>query len=139
MITTAIVMDTSFLVATYLPTDRHHGIAVKWLAEHYVAHDLITPSLARCEFASALARNGVSPTSIDEALGSLSHRFTMFDTTEDILRIATDIARDQKLRGCDSVFVALALQQRAPLVTFDVDQAKKGSLVINVEFLPAIS
>jgi predicted nucleic acid-binding protein len=135
MTTPASVMDTSFLAAIYLPTDRHHGSAARWLAENYAKRDLVTPSLARCEFASVLARNGVSSDNVDEALASLGRRFTIFDTTEDLLQLATEVARDQRVRGCDSVFVALAMRQRAALVTFDVDQAQKGGVIVEVDCL----
>jgi predicted nucleic acid-binding protein len=133
----ATVVDTSFLVAIFLPTDRNHPAATQWLAENYAKRDLMAPSLARCEFASALARNGVSPESVDEALAALERRFTIFDTTEEMLRLATEVARDHRVRGCDSVFVALASRQRARLVTFDADQAAKGEAAIRVDFLKA--
>jgi len=135
MTTPATVMDTSFLAAIYLPTDPHHKVASRWLADNYATRDLIAPSLARCEFASALARNGVSPANVNEALASLHRRFTTFDTNEDLLQLATEVARDQRVRGCDSIFVALAMRQKATLVTFDTDQAQKGGAVIKVDFL----
>jgi predicted nucleic acid-binding protein len=135
--TPATVIDTSFLAASFLPTDKNHAVAARWLGENYAQRDLIMPSLVRCEFSSALSRNGVSAKRVDEALAALEQRFTIFDTTEELLKLAAETARDHKVRGCDSVFVALAIRQRAGLVTFDRDQAKKGATVVKVELLEA--
>lgn len=45
---------------------------------------------------------------------------------------AAQLAADQKIRGCDAVYVALAAQLGQPLVTLDRQQYVRGGKVVQV-------
>ena len=133
--TARLVVDSSVLTALVHGKNRHHTKAREWFAGLSGASELLTPSLALCEVASALSRNGILPRQVDKAHGMLKTWVNVVATSEELIGEATIVARDQKVRGCGSIFVALAIKQQAGLVTFDEDQAKKGSSLITVEFL----
>lgn len=52
--------------------------------------------------------------------------------TEALAARSADVAIRGSLRGCDSVYVALAEQLAQPLVTFDREQATRGGTVVRV-------
>jgi predicted nucleic acid-binding protein len=48
----------------------------------------------------------------------------------ELAEAAARLAGDQRLRGADSVYVALAKRLSLPLVTWDLEQARRASEVI---------
>ena len=51
----------------------------------------------------------------------------LFPLDETITELAVDVAVKHRLRGSDSVYVAVARQQGTTLVTLDQEQYKRGS------------
>jgi predicted nucleic acid-binding protein len=49
----------------------------------------------------------------------------------ELTEAAARLAGDQRFRGADSVYVALAKQLSLPLVTWDLEQASRASEVIH--------
>jgi len=45
---------------------------------------------------------------------------------------AAKIAGEQRIRGCDAVYVAMALQSVQPLVTLDRQLAQRGSSIVSI-------
>ena len=52
------------------------------------------------------------------------------DVTEALAVRAAEIAAGQKIRGCDSIYVALAEQLEMELVTFDGQQLERAAAVV---------
>lgn len=132
-----LVVDSSVLTALVHGKDRHHATARAWFAGLSGGSELLMPSIALCEVASALSRNGIDPAKVDKALAMVKTWVNALSTSDVLIEEAIAIARDYKVRGCDSIFVALAMSQRAGLVTLDKDQTKKGAAVIKIECLEA--
>lgn len=121
----AFVLDASVLVATALPNEPFHADA-KALLKHLFAEGayLCLPTIALAEVAAAIAR-GVG----DEQLALAV--VAQYATRADLRRIPVDtalgdhaarIAAQQRIRGCDAVYVALADFEQAVLVTLDGQQ-----------------
>lgn len=122
------VVDASVLVADARPLEPHHPEA-RALLKRISAENraVFLPSIALAEVASALSRGTGRPDLARRwvrALQGLPNlQFVVVD--HDLAALAADLAADQGLRGCDAVYVALARQRGARLVTLDHRQRSK--------------
>jgi predicted nucleic acid-binding protein len=62
----------------------------------------------------------------------------LIDIQQPLAQSAAELAADYYLRGADAVYVALALALQLPLVTLDVEQRERVSVVITT-FAPTVS
>ena len=58
------------------------------------------------------------------------HLVELFPVTEALTARAAEIAADEKIRGCDAIYVALARQLEMELVTQDGQQHDRGAAVV---------
>lgn len=115
------VIDTSFVIAYLLPEDnREHTISIfKQAAKFEVL--LIAPSLLSYEVANAL----LAATSRKRIAKELAAKILMIYRKIKINRVdidvnkILDIALKYKLSCYDASYLALAKQEKAPLLTFD--------------------
>ena len=123
------VIDASVLVAFLRPGDPFHGDAdamVKRLTLMPVT--LYVPAMAFAEVAAALAR-GEDDTAL--ALNGLSHlnklrRLRTIAVDKSVGWMAAYAAASYRIRGCDAVYVALAQNLSAVLVTLDRQQRERS-------------
>ena len=52
--------------------------------------------------------------------------------TEELIEIAVYIAADHRIRGADAIYVAVALEQSVPLVTWDHELRQRAAPLIEV-------
>lgn len=145
---TTVVLDTSVILAFYLPAEPLKENALRLLAE-YAAGRLrfATPTLTRYEILNVLARctRGLKPgqamrldqaMAVQSAIARLSiEEHPVAPLAEDVLRIATQHARS----AYDAAYVALAAHLEVPLITADerLANALRGSAP-DVRFLGAL-
>jgi len=119
-------------VSALVPSDVHHAASRSWLEQRAVDQLLVAPSLLLPEVASAVSRATGRPLLARRAVRLLSRlpalRIVAVDA--ELAEAAAQLAGDQRLRGADSVYVALAKQLSLPLVTWDLEQASRASEVI---------
>ena len=123
------VLDASVLVAFLRPGDPFHGDAdamVKRLTLMPVT--LYVPAMAFAEVAAALAR-GEDDTAL--ALSGISHlnklrRLRVIAVDKSVGWMAAYAAANYRIRGCDAVYVALAQNLSAVLVTLDRQQRERS-------------
>jgi predicted nucleic acid-binding protein len=127
------VIDSSVWVSWFIRSDSNHAAAVAWLNKHLQGGgSLLSPTMLVIETAS-----GVSRVTNQSALGShaASQLYTIpflqiVAMDQDLVNETVNIAAQYKLRGADSVFVALAKLKAIPLVSFDNEQLTRSSSFI---------
>ena len=128
------VVDASVLVALFLPSDKHHRDARKWFLRAIEDDDVLhIPTLALAEVAGAIARQtGVAPLA-NEAIQALrSSEFQIHGIDPDLGDKAADLACALRLRGADSVYVAIARELGDALVSFDDEHVERARQVVEV-------
>ena len=127
--TAGFVLDASVLVAFMRPGEPFHADADALLKELTLPpFSIIVPAIVFAEVGAALARGendtslalqavtrvsqlrGLRIVSIDEALGGA----------------AAHAAVSYRIRGCDAIYVALALTLNTPLITLDRQQRERS-------------
>jgi predicted nucleic acid-binding protein len=127
------VVDASVIVALFKTDEPSHDMVRSWYASA-LATGVVAPSILLAEVSGALAR----PTGDSEAARSAvdalrrTARLQVIAVTEELSVAAAEVARDHRMRGCDSIYVALAIERRLPLITLDEDQLLGGGVVTDV-------
>jgi predicted nucleic acid-binding protein len=130
----AFVLDASLLVAGIRPGELHYYAArraVETLTRERV--DLFAPAIVLAEIAAAIARGSGSA---DQAARDvqLVRRLTGLQIVAvggALADLAARVAAQQRLRGCDAVYVALAQQQQAVLITLDNEQRQRAPATVS--------
>ncbi|MEN9580394.1 MAG: hypothetical protein RJA70_3403 [Pseudomonadota bacterium] len=121
-----IVLDASVFVAAISPREIHHVEARRLYDSHPIDHPFIVPALFRVEVLAALARRGEPAELLDTVDALVSGpRFHAVALDDLLLDRATAVARTVRLRAYDAVYVALALNRSAALLTLDSEILSK--------------
>ena len=119
-----IVLDTSAIIRLYVPD----GVVPEGLADDLdsaASGDvaLLVPELALAEVGQVLKKKEqagfLTPAESDEILDAILGLPLDIVGHRDILRTAVDVARDRGLTVYDALFLALALDRKAELVSAD--------------------
>ncbi len=120
-------------MSALVPSDVHHAASRGWLEQRATDQLLVAPALLLPEVASAVSRATGRPLLARRAVLLLLRlpalRIVAVDA--ELAEAAARLAGDQRLRGVDSVYVALAKRLSLPLVTWDLEQASRASEVIH--------
>ena len=124
------VVDASVWVSRFALNDVHHEPSYSWLEGTVIRGELIVaPALFLAEVAGAISRRTGRPELAAQAVDLLEQlpnsRLVAIDPQ--LARHAALLAGEHRLRGSDSFYVALAQQLRFSLVTWDREQAERGS------------
>ena len=120
------VLDASVFIAAISPSEIHHRAARGLYDSHAEDHVFLVPSLFRIEVLAALARRGEPDELLDTADVLVSGpRFHAVAVNDALIDTATHVARSVRLRAYDAVYVALALNRDASLLTLDADVRAK--------------
>jgi predicted nucleic acid-binding protein len=119
------VLDASVLVAATRPNEPFHDAAraclKRLMAEEIM---LLVPTIALVELASAFARSGADAGLAEQVVATYRQRpdLELVAVDEALADAAVTIAARQRIRGCDAVYVALAQERWAALITLDNEQ-----------------
>ena len=124
------VVDASVWVSRFVPADVHHEPSYHWLEGVVARGDLLAaPALLLAEVAGAISRRTGHPELATRAVDLLeqvpSGRLVPVDAQ--LARLAAELAGQHRLRGGDALYVALAQILGFSLVTWDREQAERGS------------
>lgn len=119
------VVDASVHVADMRPQDPNHAQARAFLdcvADNGWA--VVLPTIVLAEVAAAISRGmGAPDVALRVATGLRKQPHFRFAAVDDLLgHLAAEVAAGAQMRGCDAVYVALALEHGAVLVTLDGEQ-----------------
>lgn len=117
-----VVLDAAVFVAAISPSEAQHAAARELYDTVPEERPFLVPSLFRTEVLAALARRHESDELLDtvEVLIS-SPRFHSVPIDAPLIERASEVARSARLRAYDSLYVALALERNAALLTLDTD------------------
>lgn len=127
-------IDASVLIAVFDETDTFHETSLK-LFELIIQTDVnvIIPAFALVEIAGALSRKGYKIDDITNYLNYLrickNIEFILLDN--DLYESAISIALRLKIKGGDSIYIAISSFFNLTLVTYDNQQRERGKEIIN--------
>lgn len=129
------VVDASVWTAHFMEDDVHYAASYAWIDARIRAGDeLIGPDLLLVEVAAAITRRSgrVAPAeaAVSALLGAPHVRFVAMDEAQ--RDNAAQLAINLRLRGADAVYVAVARQLGAPLVTWDDEQLNRAGPAVSV-------
>jgi predicted nucleic acid-binding protein len=127
------VVDASVCVALFKLDEPSHASSRLWLlGTGQEDEPVVSPAILLSEVASALGRGLGNEALARQSVTLLRSRrlVELFPVTEALAARAAEIASEQKLRGCDAIYVALARQLDMELVTLDHQQLERGSAVV---------
>jgi predicted nucleic acid-binding protein len=127
------VVDASVFVAAVSSDETHHDQAVVWLNWALAETDTLdVPAIVLSEVAAAISRgqddNDLAKRALNLLLGT--DLIQIFPVTQEMANRAAEIGIEQRIRGCDAVYVALAEQLGTNLVSLDQQQVERGTAVI---------
>jgi predicted nucleic acid-binding protein len=123
------VVDASVWVAAFLVTDARHREAARFLNELVTdGVEVSVPLLALSEVAGAIARQTGNPAVAEKAVAFLRKQtwIQLASLNDALANLAASIAAHQQLRGADAIYVALAAQGDAALITLDREMLERA-------------
>jgi predicted nucleic acid-binding protein len=127
------VMDTSVYVAILNPNEPGHAASWAWYTRTTRASEpIVAPVILLAEAAAALSRGVGDAALAHRVVRQLLHSkaIELVPVTTVLAQQAAILAADQRLRGCDAIFVALAQQRADTLYTLDRQQLERGAAVV---------
>jgi len=127
------VIDTSVYVAMLQKSEVGHEESRKWFGAAQEAEEIIyAPGILLTEVAAAFSRGKHNRAMAKEAIRDLwlDELIELIPISLNLCQRAAVIAAEQKIRGCDAIYVALAEQLQTELVTLDRQQLERGAAVV---------
>lgn len=129
-----IVTDASVWVSHLIAQEIHHVASREWLTAVVRSGTLIAvPALLLAEVGGAIARR-----TGDEKLGhqAVNHvlstpNLRLVYTDAELGNLAAKLAVEQKLRGADALYTAVALRLKIPLVSWDQEQINRTATIVS--------
>ena len=128
-------IDASVFISAFISQEVHHSTRQACLSRLRVESDgLACPTLLLVEVAVALALNtGDNSRSQYFALSLASlPGMRLFALNEGLVESAVQAAVESRLRGADAVYAAVAIQQKATLVTWDQQMFTRTATLVKV-------
>jgi predicted nucleic acid-binding protein len=126
------VIDASCYIALINADEPDHAATWAWYWQtRPIRQPLIAPSILLAEVAAAISRGTGDANFAHRTIAQLlqSKSLEIVPVTSVLAERAAQIAADHKVRGCDAVYIALAVQSGEPLVTLDRQQLERGAAV----------
>jgi len=120
-----VIIDASVYVALINAHEPHHVSSWNWFQQAQAVQETVAaPVILLAEVAAALSRGAANPLLARRVTQQLltSNLIDLVPVTPTLAEQAALIAADYQIRGCDAVYVALAAQTGAELVTLDQQQ-----------------
>jgi predicted nucleic acid-binding protein len=126
-------IDASVFVAAARAGERYHAVSLRFL--EYVeenARDVFCPALVLPECAAAIARPTDDEVLAAELVALIESfpRLQLVSVSPVLGRRAAEIAATHRLRGADSVYVAVAEDFNTVLVTWDMEMLNRGAPLV---------
>jgi predicted nucleic acid-binding protein len=131
------VIDASLYIAAILPSNTNHQSSKVWLDSLvHSGNHFSVPTIFLSEVAAPLGRAYGQPKLAKLLIRTLINAkyVKLFPITIPLASRAADIAADYKIRGCDSVYVALAEALNEDLITWDKKQRDRAKNLVNVYY-----
>ena len=136
------VVDASVYVSLINPLEDAHTESWAWLRNTLAGgEEIAAPVVLVPEVAAALSRGLDEPTLAWRAVQQIlsNNVVELVPVTTPLAQRAADIAIDQRIRGADAIYVALAEHRQHELVTLDRQQLERGAAVVTTRRPGAVS
>lgn len=129
------IIDASVYIALVNRHEKFHEHSLQWFRRAIAMRTpLSAPAIFLAEVAAAVGR-GQDDTELARRVVSAvrnSKYISLQPVSVALAESAAKIAGEQRIRGCDAVYIAMALQLNQPLVTLDRQLAQRGGIVVKV-------
>ncbi len=125
-----VVVDASVITSVYVPSDAYHVASRAWLRQYVLGGNrLIAPALLAVEVAASVARRTNNSARGQRALQGLLQfsALRLVTVSRDVHLHAAMLASTLRLRGADSIYVAVADRLRVPLVSWDGEHLERAT------------
>jgi predicted nucleic acid-binding protein len=125
---TPVTIDASVFVSAFIPTEPSHQVSREFMLRvRKQAIPIIVPFLLLPEISAALARGHGKPEAAKAFVLELKNlpNIAFVDLDESAADLAIDIAANNRLRGSDAVYGAVALRFGTELITLDKEQLNR--------------
>ena len=130
-----VTIDASVFVSAFTPTEPAHQASKAFMLRvREQSVPIIVPVLVLPEISAALSRGQGKP-KLGLAFVQELHNFpntTFIDINESIADLAVEIAANNRLRGSDAIYAAVALRFGTELITLDREQLDRLPEVLSV-------
>jgi predicted nucleic acid-binding protein len=120
------VLDASTLVSALSPSETEHNKAVDLLKRVPENQAFLVPEIFQIEVISAFARRGNTDALATVKSTLQTAKFCYFALDSGLISLALEVVEKTMLRAYDSIYVALALREKAELLTLDREVQKKS-------------
>lgn len=130
-----VTVDASVFVSAFIPKERAHEASRTFmLGVRAQSIPIIVPFLLLPEISAALARAYGRPQAAKAFVLELTRvpAIMFVDLDEGVANLAADIAANNRLRGSDAVYGAVALRFGTELVTLDREQLDRLASIVPV-------
>ncbi|MDQ2692764.1 MAG: type II toxin-antitoxin system VapC family toxin [Chloroflexota bacterium] len=130
-----VTIDASVFISAFTPTEPAHQACksfMRGIREQSIA--IIVPMLVLPEISAAISRGQGKPElgkAFAQELSKLPN-MTLIDVDESVANLAVDIAANNRLRGSDAVYAAVALRFGTELITLDKEQLDRLPKAVSV-------
>jgi predicted nucleic acid-binding protein len=128
------VIDASVYIALINAHEKDHPASWAWFEQAQATREpVVAPVILLAEVAAALSR-GVGDLALAHRVVRQMKRPGLIELVPVTLALAeraATIAADQRIRGCDAIYVALADQLGDCLVTLDRQQLERSAAVVS--------
>jgi predicted nucleic acid-binding protein len=130
-----VTIDASVFVSAFTPTEPGHQASKAFMLQiREQKIPIIVPVLVLPEISAALSRGQGKPElgkAFVQEIRNLANT-TFIDVDNGIATLAVDIAAQNRLRGSDAVYAAVALRFGTELITLDKEQLDRLPKVVPV-------
>ena len=130
------VLDSSVLVASLIPSDKHYYEGTTVVRRLLESNDAVfTSAIVPIEVCTAVARRTRDHVNAREVRTQVTRcikmgRLHVVYLNSSRMRRAQEIGIDYYLRGMDSIVAQVAVERKVPLVTFDQPVAERISPLV---------
>lgn len=132
------VADASVLVALFHADEPHYEACRNWfLKASSAGTGIVTPVIAIAEVSAAISRGKENPLRAQQIVSLITQTnvISLIPISQLLAEQAADIAALHRIRGCDSIYVALAQKLNQPLITLDKQQRDRAKTIVQIEKL----
>ncbi len=126
-------LDASVITNSFIEKEEHHKYSKNLLSKIKKENLLVVlPEIAIPEIASSIARETQDSNIALEFTQSLRavENFVFIAVDEKISNLSAKIAAERRIKGSDSIYVAVAYATKAKLITLDEEQKEKSKDLI---------
>jgi len=126
-------IDASVLIAVFDESDIFHETSLQMFEFIIQAEvDVIMPAFALVEIAGALVRKGYEHDDVTEYIGYLRGcgNIEFILLINDLCELAINVALQLKVKGSDSIYIAVSSFYNLTLISYDNQQRERGKKMI---------